>query len=285
MGEFASMENMEANNNSRFTCKGLLRESLSGKGSIPSLVTICINKLRTMRNSIMDLGEKNIPSNLVHLIYKGSTCYELLTAERNNSGIQSMFGSDDGQIWDSLWETAVKVRYSNNEQTLSKKQNEETYREFFIRNQEDTEKKFKSNVLKRSKSFNVAKVKRTLGAESSKMLNRRTLSLHSASCSGKGSSKRSINILENDTTPMFGSSNPLSRQKSFKISSLSSTRSNKSNNPILREYFEQKSRDNSIHKLAPSVNPRIIPVSSTAMNAASVSAKLSKRPDVTFKLN
>lgn len=40
-------------NNSRLSCKGLLRESLSSKKNIPSLVTICVNKLRTIRNSYM----------------------------------------------------------------------------------------------------------------------------------------------------------------------------------------------------------------------------------------
>ncbi|KAJ1604946.1 hypothetical protein OJ253_3414 [Cryptosporidium canis] len=123
----------------------------------PSLVTICVNKLRTIRNSITSLKERDISKDLIYLIFKGSTCHELLVAERNNVGIEKMFGSDDGQIWDSLWETAVKIRFSHSEQTLSKKESSETYREFFIRSQEDAERKFKSHILKRSNSMGGSK--------------------------------------------------------------------------------------------------------------------------------
>ncbi|KAJ1604720.1 hypothetical protein OIY81_3667 [Cryptosporidium canis] len=144
-------------NHPRLTCKGLLRESLSSMNGVPSLTTICVNKLRTIRNSITSLKERGISKDLIYLIFKGSTCHELLAAERNNVGIEKMFGSDDGKIWDSLWETAVKIRFSHSEQTLSKKESSETYREFFIRSQEDAERKFKSHILKRSNSMGGSK--------------------------------------------------------------------------------------------------------------------------------
>lgn len=267
-------------NNSRLSCKGLLRESLSSKKNIPSLVTICVNKLRTIRNSITCLEEKNLSKNLIYLIFKGSTCYELLAAEKNNLGIQNMFGNDAGQTWDTLWETAVKVRYSNNEQILCKKESNENYRDFFIRNQEDAEKKFKTHILKRSKSIGVSKVKRATNTELNKA-NRRTLSLHSGSYSSKNntSSKRSINILE--STPIFNTHNPLFKPKNVKITSFNN-RSNKSSNPILREYFEQKSKDNSIHRLYSSANSRISSVSSSSAKAATSSVKFNGKPEVTY---
>ncbi|OII72736.1 uncharacterized protein cubi_01686 [Cryptosporidium ubiquitum] len=274
---------MEIGNNLRLTCKGLLRESLSKKKNIPSLVNICVNKLRTIRNTITCLEEKNISKNLIYLIFKGSTCHELLAAEKNNSGIHNMFGSDTGQIWDALWETAVKVRYSNNEHILSKKENNENYREFFIRNQEDAEKKFKTHILKRSKSIGVSKVKRTPNIESNKG-NRRTLSLHNGSNSGKNStsSKRSINILEN--TPIFDLHNPLFKPRNSKTTALNN-RSNKSSNPILREYFEQKSKYKSINRLSSSVNSRISSLSSSSANTTTTSVKFNRKPEVTFKLD
>lgn len=274
---------MERSNNSRLSCKGLLRESLSRKKSIPSLVNICVNKLRTIRNSITCLKEKNLSKNLIYLIFKGSTCYELLNAEKNNLGINNMFGNDTGQIWDTLWETAVKVRYNNNEQILSKKENNENYREFFIRNQEDAERKFKTHILKRSKSIGVSKVKRSSNMESNKA-SRRTLSLHNGSYSGKNntSSKRSINILEN--TPIFNSHNPLFKPRNTKIT-YSSNRSNKSSNPILREYFEQKSRCNNMNRLSSSVNLGTSSFSSSSVNTTTTSIKFNRKPEVTFKLD
>ncbi|KAL3128800.1 hypothetical protein CHM_4g4390 [Cryptosporidium hominis] len=191
-----------------------------------------------------------------------------------------MFGNDAGQTWDTLWETAVKVRYSNNEQILCKKESNENYRDFFIRNQEDAEKKFKTHILKRSKSIGVSKVKRATNTELNKA-NRRTLSLHSGSYSSKNntSSKRSINILE--STPIFNTHNPLFKPKNVKITSFNN-RSNKSNNPILREYFEQKSKDNSIHRLYSSANSRMSSVSSSSAKAATSSVKFNGKPEVTY---
>ncbi|KAH8583258.1 uncharacterized protein ELE39_003464 [Cryptosporidium sp. chipmunk genotype I] len=266
--------------NSRLSCKGLLRESLSRKKGIPSLLSICVNKLRTIRNSITCLKEKNLSNNLIYLIYKGSTCYELLAAEKNNLGIENMFGNDTGQIWDTLWETAVKVRYSNSD-ILGKRSTNENYREFFIRNQEDTEKKFKNHILKRSKSIGVSKVKRATNTEFNKT-NRRTLSLHSGSNSAKSniSSKRSINILEN--TQIFNSHNPLFKPRNVRITTLNN-RSNKSSNPILREYFEQKSKDKNVQRLHFSTNSRISSVSSSSANVSTKSVKFNEKPEVNFK--
>ncbi|KAJ1612220.1 hypothetical protein OJ252_1332 [Cryptosporidium canis] len=242
-------------NHPRLTCKGLLRESLSSMNGVPSLTTICVNKLRTIRNSITSLKERGISKDLIYLIFKGSTCHELLAAERNNVGIEKMFGSDDGKIWDSLWETAVKIRFSHSEQTLSKKESSETYREFFIRSQEDAERKFKSHILKRSNSMGGSKVKRSVNVEPS-LIDRRTLSLSDCSSSENSNPlKRSINVLE--STPVFNSQSTQLRPKNFKTTTTAKRPSKLSNNPILREYFELKSKENCLNRLGSSANSRI----------------------------
>ncbi|KAF7458174.1 transcription elongation factor B polypeptide 3 [Cryptosporidium felis] len=225
-------------NNVRLSCKGLLRESLSLKKEFPKLTTLCINKLRTMRSSLSNLKEKEVPKELLHLIFKGSTCHELLNAEKNNSGIQNMFGGDSGQAWDALWETAVKVRYCNNMQIFQRKEDHENYREFFLRNQEDTENRFKSQVLKRSRSIDSSRIRKVPDSDSTEST-RRALSLHHLKHSDIGQEpKRSIHVLEN--IPRFSTKNQFYRYKNPKMNGFNKVQ--RSNNPILREYFQQKSK-------------------------------------------
>ena len=63
-------------------------------------------------------------------------------------GIDNMFGEDSGEIWDILWETAVKVRYSNSKSILQRKGSEESYRLFFLRNQEGDKGKLINKATK-----------------------------------------------------------------------------------------------------------------------------------------
>ncbi|OII76443.1 hypothetical protein cand_002110 [Cryptosporidium andersoni] len=132
--------------NPRLSCTGLLRESVNRSREFPSLVKLCIRKIRCIRNEISGLHLKDISIHLIYMIYQGCTCYELLQAETKNPGIDTIFKKDNGKLWESLWETAVRIKFNSSPNILNMRRTNESFRNFFLRYQEENIKKFEKKL-------------------------------------------------------------------------------------------------------------------------------------------
>ncbi|KAH7649377.1 hypothetical protein FG379_001923 [Cryptosporidium bovis] len=240
---------MNVSGTSRLSCTGLLRESLTRNKIFPSLTNLCIKKLIPIRNSIKGLEKKGLSTKLIKLIFKGSTYNELISAEKNNIGIENSFGENMGkEVWDSLWESAMKVKYSDRRHILESKSENESFRDFYFRKKTDFEIKHRNSVIKCSNNSKLTDNCNSIN-QSNNFSKRRTTSLLCISSLSPKSSSIFNPPLYSGTKSMPSSElfkSSKSRPRVVNISSVSYRKVGKSNNPILKEYFAQKSVTNVI---------------------------------------
>ncbi|KAH8738568.1 hypothetical protein FG386_003691 [Cryptosporidium ryanae] len=236
------------NSSTRLSCTGLLRESLTTNKVFPTLTNLCIKKLIPIRNSIKGLKERGISTKLIKLIFKGSTYNELISAEKNNIGIENVFGSYMGrEVWDSLWESAMKVKYSDRRHILESKLKDESFRDFYFRKKTDFEIKHRNSVIKCSNNNKLSEYYNS--TNNNDIYKRRTTSLLCISSISPQSTSISNSFFYSGTRPIYSSDKINSsdsfnsstlKPKNVKIASYIYPKERKSNNSILREYFAQK---------------------------------------------